>query len=832
MPMKTDNLDSLTSFDASPYYKPVPSTLTHNILMSDHPPQPADADDQHHMDVHDSKWEQDSSGTMMNPNATTFTPKPLTYAEKVKKSLPPPQPGKEQTMMSPAVESQNPLRQAGVSVIGKQPVAAHYFNGYGVPMPPNARASTGESLIFAGTNEFCHHATHGSIPERPHTSTPTIRVSSANGSGFMPVFSGPHFGQGGRDTPTFLNPLFKGKENVMARARTPEGHGYLREVLDRPSAKTGPKLSSHAKLRASGYTRHPGLVNYPTPPTHGAFAMPGAFPMPIMHHGMTPTHLPHFVPYFHPQPFVPFADPHLFPYGGYPGMMHHPLHPLYPPLPPSPFTPDLVVGHTRQSSRSSSKRPSRRGRSACLRVSEAIEIIPSRPSSATTPSVGAQHFYQKEASANGRVSLKQPSGLKEVCEAIPVSLQQQPVPKDEDRLPATTVMLERERPASAKISERGRSRFKFVSPSEDDIVPRSGSQSRETVYSSLTRGSGSISIHTAETSADEHHPSGIQALSEESKPLGPATQYLLGYINQAAQVGGPPPNAPTGPASLHRPSAASNGTTQISLAKPPETGTWSQSQRWVSPETKERMALQKMMQNLHYIGADKSPFVPQTPAELTAFKIQDTEAKTKRLAEDIRRRESLSQRSGDVVQRHKDKPELFGGKDILDRLSPVFAAKSCYNDDFPLEDDKQLSNKYRVDWPSLAELKEDGEKRAARYGRYFPLPRLNVVAKRVLELDQESPYNPDGTIKWGKKAVKLESHEIPPVSPAMDEGCHEIVQLKIQDLPNCLRAFLVDIGEGVSGDQENFHNKEIKEEEQVPLSLEEKQKTEHVGSRD
>ncbi|KOS22181.1 hypothetical protein ESCO_001688 [Escovopsis weberi] len=130
-----------------------------------------------------------------------------------------------------------------------------------------------------------------------------------------------------------------------------------------------------------------------------------------------------------------------------------------------------------------------------------------------------------------------------------------------------------------------------------------------------------------------------------------------------------------------------------------------------------------MRLNLHYMGADKSPFVPQTPAQLTAFKAEIAEMQQKQL----KRKVSLLQERSKLKENPKGQP----AKSKL---------QNCFNDMDAT--DEML----RVDWPSLAELKEDGDKRAAKYGRYLPLPRMNMVELRILEKEREKAYKSDGSI--------------------------------------------------------------------------------------
>lgn len=263
---------------------------------------------------------------------------------------------------------------------------------------------------------------------------------------------------------------------------------------------------------------------------------------------------------------------------------------------------------------------------------------------------------------------------------------------------------------------------------------------------------------------------------------------------------GPPPNAPTGPASLRRFANMQQFRTSLTQ-KPAEQGSWSQSKRWVSQETRERTAFQKLMHNLHYMGADKSPFIPSTPAELTEFKIAQADRKSKSMAETLRRMEERrhrrrkAQEEGDSGD--DDKPELFGGRKMPDHLSPFFAQESCFNEDPPSQGSKLVA-----DWPSRGELKEEGDRRAAHYGRYFPLPRLNVVANRILEEESGSPYNDDGTISWEKKAVKHSSRFIRPVTSELESPIHEHVHIERRELHRPLRRLLKEVDE-FDQDEEN-----------------------------
>ena len=153
-----------------------------------------------------------------------------------------------------------------------------------------------------------------------------------------------------------------------------------------------------------------------------------------------------------------------------------------------------------------------------------------------------------------------------------------------------------------------------------------------------------------------------------------------------------------------------------------ESGTWSHSKSWTSLETKERQLFQRMMLNLHYIGADKSPFIPQSPAELTAYRAEAAEKKSRKLILEVTRRLERSRfnktEHTTAPDKHCRTMQLYGGKSIDDGLSAVLAIVTCFNSRSHLKDNDQYPS-----WPSLAEMKEEGSRRALCGGRAFPPPR-------------------------------------------------------------------------------------------------------------
>lgn len=266
-------------------------------------------------------------------------------------------------------------------------------------------------------------------------------------------------------------------------------------------------------------------------------------------------------------------------------------------------------------------------------------------------------------------------------------------------------------------------------------------------------GDATSSQQTAALSGPSDTPRHQKRSAAASQQLGDTSPYTRG--SQTTSPDGKPGQEPAEASSqLSRTSA------------PAEPGAWSQSKRWMSEEAKGRMSFARMMNNLRHIGADKSPAIPRSLTELAAFKTAVADAKRRELKrvvglrlEELERRKDLTEEELKLADVKIEK--LFWGQPLNDKFSPVLACRSCFNNPAPDEHEP------RADWPSLAELKEEGEHRGGRYRRYFPVPRLNIIDPRVLVMGQEEVYNPDGTIRWQMKAVKYDTTFLLPISPQL-----------------------------------------------------------------
>lgn len=219
-------------------------------------------------------------------------------------------------------------------------------------------------------------------------------------------------------------------------------------------------------------------------------------------------------------------------------------------------------------------------------------------------------------------------------------------------------------------------------------------------------------------------------------------------------------NAPRGPSSARQlPRTFSSTLKQTFNLNGSESGSWSQSKRWTSFATKERQAFQKMMANLRYMSADQSPFVPQSPVELTAFKANLAESKTRKLDQEVKQR--LAKTNASVAEgvgtQFKPVVKLLRGKNFADCLSPVFAASNCFST-------SRNQPPCGAGWPTLAEFKEEGDKRSSRQGRCLPLPRLDLVF-RTSSSEISAACSSEGTVRNDRRTVQVGSHYLCPVTP-------------------------------------------------------------------
>lgn len=114
------------------------------------------------------------------------------------------------------------------------------------------------------------------------------------------------------------------------------------------------------------------------------------------------------------------------------------------------------------------------------------------------------------------------------------------------------------------------------------------------------------------------------------------------------------------------------------------------------------MAYQKMRQNIHYIGADDSPVVPQTAAELAALKLTMAEERRRIIAIKVERLTTeLSQKGNLGPKTHEKGHSLFLLND------------SC----FDIEDSMNEET-----WPTIVQLKEEGDRRIDGARRLLPSP--------------------------------------------------------------------------------------------------------------
>lgn len=118
---------------------------------------------------------------------------------------------------------------------------------------------------------------------------------------------------------------------------------------------------------------------------------------------------------------------------------------------------------------------------------------------------------------------------------------------------------------------------------------------------------------------------------------------------------------------------------------------------------KEMQAFQKMQLNLRFMGADKSPFVPRSAAELAALRASIAESKKDMFAREVARRLRLIKKDTDPdedVVFSNEPLKLYAGKRFQDCLSALFAVESCF-----CEGARRLKADAHK-WPSIMDLKD------------------------------------------------------------------------------------------------------------------------------
>ncbi|PFH60531.1 hypothetical protein XA68_10811 [Ophiocordyceps unilateralis] len=224
-----------------------------------------------------------------------------------------------------------------------------------------------------------------------------------------------------------------------------------------------------------------------------------------------------------------------------------------------------------------------------------------------------------------------------------------------------------------------------------------------------------------------------------------------------------------------------------------DSASWTRSRRWMSNEMKERVGFLKTMTNLRHIKAEKSPFVPQSLTELAAFKAEVAEANRRRLERAVGRRQAelqLKQGQGGAKSTEVRVGKLFRGKQFHDGKSAVFASDNCFNE---LTGPSETHN----DWPSLTELKGEGNRRGESHHRRLPRPRQSLQLQ-----------SPDDMGHWQDKPLSSNSSNpafIMAVSPpdvlpqplAEYGPCHDRwaaePELSFHDLPGHLQATICHV---------------------------------------
>ncbi|CAJ2511747.1 Uu.00g073720.m01.CDS01 [Anthostomella pinea] len=187
------------------------------------------------------------------------------------------------------------------------------------------------------------------------------------------------------------------------------------------------------------------------------------------------------------------------------------------------------------------------------------------------------------------------------------------------------------------------------------------------------------------------------------------------------------------------------------LYHPNEIG-YSSSKSWISPAEEERVRWGKLNANLHHGSMHKSPFVPRSLKKYVELKMATGRANEEAVEKQIAQREeqaAVTRRfiaAGGPLEQLQIPVEMSQKlKHVNERdgLSPITARPSIWA--------KDLGRNIHVDWPTYRELKADGDDRAmGRYGRFLPLPRVEVLDDKYEHLS----HGPEAIPKKGPKVPK------------------------------------------------------------------------------
>ena len=128
--------------------------------------------------------------------------------------------------------------------------------------------------------------------------------------------------------------------------------------------------------------------------------------------------------------------------------------------------------------------------------------------------------------------------------------------------------------------------------------------------------------------------------------------------------------------------------------------------------------------------------------------------------------------------------EFLLGRRFEDHLSPVFASSNCFRETGSGNDAEWVA------WLSLAEFKEVGDKRSARLGRLFPVPRLAFNLENYFRGTEQVVYTTELSAHWENGVIRHGTEGdrfIQPVSPAGDSTVLQIAELLDHELPGYLR---------------------------------------------
>ena len=203
---------------------------------------------------------------------------------------------------------------------------------------------------------------------------------------------------------------------------------------------------------------------------------------------------------------------------------------------------------------------------------------------------------------------------------------------------------------------------------------------------------------------------------------------------------------------------------------------WTNSKTWVSEEARKRQEFARMQERARHMGTDRAPFMPQTFEQFLLLEVREQEAKIQEMRNKIKAKEETAtekhhgKEHGQTLQpMHQTEAQAFGN-DTRAGVPAILGPPNSLNPN-------DLRAQYETEWPSLPQLKVEGDLRiqCGFPNRRLPAPGFNPVNSIMTHRNQgltasnEEDFIPDqlppaAGIRWDRTRTaaheRTESQEI------------------------------------------------------------------------